>query len=50
MLTIPEDDPTTDLFEPTPGPAPVQYDLFTEEELQQVPAAPAHDGPAPLPC
>ncbi|WHH52873.1 hypothetical protein QFA96_12290 [Pseudomonas sp. Ap32] len=31
-----DDDETPDLFEPAPGPAPVQYDLFTEEELQEL--------------
>lgn len=49
MLTIPEDDPTADLFEPAPGPAPEQYDLFTEEdgteELQQIATTTAHDRP-----
>lgn len=43
-IPIPEEE-TPDLFEPVPGPAPVQYDLFTEEdgmeELQQIPAATA---------
>lgn len=50
MTIIPEEE-TPDLFEPAPGPAPVQYDLFTEEdgteELQQVTPASAQC-PAPF--
>lgn len=37
-MTIIPDEETPDLFEPAPGPAPVQLELFTEEELQEVEA------------
>gem|GEM_PF-4363085 len=46
MRTIPEEE-TPDLFEPAPGPAPEQLELFTEDS-QKVAAAPGHDGPAPI--
>jgi hypothetical protein len=39
MLTIPEDDLEPDLFDIPPGPAPVQYELFEEEQLQQLATA-----------
>ncbi|MNJ58326.1 hypothetical protein D3C77_539550 [compost metagenome] len=39
MNTIPDEEDQPDLFEPAPGPAPVQLELF-EEELQQLPAPP----------
>lgn len=48
ITPVPLPDQEPDLFEPAPGPAPVQYDLF-EDELQQL-VTPAHDRPAPLPC
>lgn len=35
------DDQEPDLFDLPTRPAPVQYDLFTEEKLQQVATAPA---------
>lgn len=36
MIITPEDDDQPDLFDLPPGPAPVQLELFTEEELQQI--------------
>ncbi|MFG0351912.1 hypothetical protein ACF8LD_12885 [Pseudomonas sp. zbq_5] len=46
MPTIIPEEETPDLFEPVPGPAPEQLELFTEES-QQV-ATTGHDCPAPV--
>ncbi|VVO87881.1 hypothetical protein PS903_02124 [Pseudomonas fluorescens] len=41
-ITIPDDENEPDLFDPAPGPAPEQYDLFTEVPTSQDALGEAH--------
>ncbi|WP_448145376.1 hypothetical protein [Pseudomonas silesiensis] len=42
MPTIPDDEDQPELFDPAPGPAPEQYDLFTEVPTSQDAPGEAH--------
>ena len=42
MPTIPDDEDQSELFDPAPGPAPEQYDLFTEVPTSQDAPGEAH--------